>query len=183
MKLTVERVHPDYRMRAAKLRSRKFRCGGYSGCALKPRRSVQTTRCRIRPSVGDACTFAWSQPKRSRITPFPFPGRGCCDPWAGLAKSDSGLPGQALRQSPCEGVPYGGIQERTQAERIMDTGSDLHRHGGSGAESAKAVDPVCGMTVDPQTAKHQSIHQGRSVFLLLCRLQIQVRGRSRSLHK
>ena len=46
----------------------------------------------------------------------------------------------------------------------MDTGSDLHRHGGSGAESAKAVDPVCGMTVDPQTAKHQSIHDGHPYF-------------------
>ena len=46
----------------------------------------------------------------------------------------------------------------------MDTGSDLHRHGGSGAESAKALDPVCGMTVDPQTAKHQSIHDGDPYF-------------------
>ncbi len=46
----------------------------------------------------------------------------------------------------------------------MDTGSDLHRHGGSGTESATAVDPVCGMTVDPQTAKHQSIHDGHPYF-------------------
>ena len=45
----------------------------------------------------------------------------------------------------------------------MDTGSDLHRHRGSGTEGA-AVDPVCGMAVDPQTAKHQSIHQGRPYF-------------------
>ena len=41
----------------------------------------------------------------------------------------------------------------------MDTGSDLHRHRGAGTEGA-AVDPVCGMAVNPQTAKHQSIHQG-----------------------
>ncbi|HWJ20002.1 MAG TPA: YHS domain-containing protein, partial [Geobacterales bacterium] len=27
-----------------------------------------------------------------------------------------------------------------------------------------AVDPVCGMTVDPQTAKHKAIHQGRTYF-------------------
>ena len=46
----------------------------------------------------------------------------------------------------------------------MDTGSDLHRHGGTGAESAKAVDPVCGMAVDPRTAKHQSIHDGHPYF-------------------
>ncbi len=46
----------------------------------------------------------------------------------------------------------------------MDTGSDLHRHGGSGAESAKAVDPVCGMAVDPRTAKHQAVHQGQPYF-------------------
>ena len=46
----------------------------------------------------------------------------------------------------------------------MDTGSDLHRHHGSGTEGAKALDPVCGMTVDPQTAKHQAIHHDRPYF-------------------
>ena len=45
----------------------------------------------------------------------------------------------------------------------MDTGSDLHRHRGSGSAAAP-VDPVCGMTVDPQTAKHKAIHQGRPYF-------------------
>ena len=46
----------------------------------------------------------------------------------------------------------------------MDTGSDLHRHRGSGTEGAMAVDPVCGMAVDPQTAKHKATHQGRPYF-------------------
>ncbi len=46
----------------------------------------------------------------------------------------------------------------------MDTGSDLHRHHGSGTEGTKAVDLVCGMTVDPQTAKHKAIYQDRAYF-------------------
>ncbi len=46
----------------------------------------------------------------------------------------------------------------------MDTGSDLHRHRGSGTEGAMAVDPVCGMAVDPQTAKHKATHKGRPYF-------------------
>ncbi len=44
----------------------------------------------------------------------------------------------------------------------MDTSSDLHRQGVS--KETGAVDPVCGMTVDPETAKHQAIHQGRTYF-------------------
>ncbi len=46
----------------------------------------------------------------------------------------------------------------------MDSGSDLHRHHGSGTESATAVDPICGMIVDSKTAKHQTIHQGQPYF-------------------
>jgi Cu+-exporting ATPase len=46
----------------------------------------------------------------------------------------------------------------------MDTGSDLHRHHGSGAEGTKAVDPVCGMNVDLQTAKHKAIYQDTPYF-------------------
>ena len=46
----------------------------------------------------------------------------------------------------------------------MDTGKDLHRHCGSVTEGAMAVDLVCGMAVDPQTAKHKAIHQGRPYF-------------------
>ncbi len=46
----------------------------------------------------------------------------------------------------------------------MDSGSDLHRHHGSGTESVTAVDPVCGMAVDPMTAKHQTTHQGQPYF-------------------
>ena len=46
----------------------------------------------------------------------------------------------------------------------MDSGSELHRHHGSGTESATAVDPICGMAVDPKTARHQAIHQGQPYF-------------------
>ncbi len=46
----------------------------------------------------------------------------------------------------------------------MDSGSDLHRHHGSGTEDATAVDPICGMAVDPKTAKHQTTHQGQPYF-------------------
>ena len=46
----------------------------------------------------------------------------------------------------------------------MDTGSGLHRQSGAVTEGAMAVDPVCGMAVDPKTAKHEAIHQGRPYF-------------------
>ena len=46
----------------------------------------------------------------------------------------------------------------------MDSGSHLHRHPALGTEAAMAVDPVCGMAVDPHTAKQKAIHQGRPYF-------------------
>jgi Cu+-exporting ATPase len=46
----------------------------------------------------------------------------------------------------------------------MDTGSDLHRHHGSGTEGTNAVDPVCGMTVDPHKAKYRSNYEGRPYY-------------------
>ena len=45
-----------------------------------------------------------------------------------------------------------------------------HGHG--------AIDPVCGMTVDPATAKHKADHKGHDVLFLLGGLQDKVRGQS-----
>jgi P-type Cu+ transporter len=40
-----------------------------------------------------------------------------------------------------------------------------HSHGGEFAPSGNAVtDPVCGMTVDPRTAKHSHTYDGRSYY-------------------
>jgi len=47
----------------------------------------------------------------------------------------------------------------------MDHGLSTHCHGGTGAGEAippgRAVDPVCGMTVDPATSPHHAVWQGR----------------------
>jgi Cu+-exporting ATPase len=39
-------------------------------------------------------------------------------------------------------------------------------HTGHGAESSaeRVIDPVCGMTVDPATARHRAEHAGREYF-------------------
>jgi Cu+-exporting ATPase len=37
-------------------------------------------------------------------------------------------------------------------------------HGSGGCDTAKAKDPVCGMTVDPATAKHRAEHNGTGYF-------------------
>ncbi len=39
-----------------------------------------------------------------------------------------------------------------------------HNHDTSGATAAKAKDPVCGMTVDPATAKHQAVHDDTTYY-------------------
>ena len=39
------------------------------------------------------------------------------------------------------------------------------------------VDPVCGMTVDPNTSKHRSDYMGVTLPFLLGRLPDQIRGR------
>ncbi|MBL8569468.1 MAG: heavy metal translocating P-type ATPase [Phreatobacter sp.] len=43
---------------------------------------------------------------------------------------------------------------------------DHHRHHGPGAaaDAGKVKDPVCGMTVDPATAKHRTTHEGHDHF-------------------
>jgi Cu+-exporting ATPase len=37
-------------------------------------------------------------------------------------------------------------------------------HGGAGGEAHRARDPVCGMTVDPATARHRAEHGGRTYY-------------------
>jgi Cu+-exporting ATPase len=39
-----------------------------------------------------------------------------------------------------------------------------HHHPGSGPGGNRATDPVCGMTVDPHTAKHRADHAGRPYY-------------------
>ena len=39
-----------------------------------------------------------------------------------------------------------------------------HGHGSAGEDVATAVDPVCGMKVDPHTAKHRASHRGRTYY-------------------
>ncbi|HWQ85601.1 heavy metal translocating P-type ATPase [Brevundimonas sp.] len=52
----------------------------------------------------------------------------------------------------------------------MSTSSHSHPDGHAGCSThtadsgAKAVDPVCGMTVDPATAAHRAAHEGRDYF-------------------
>src|SRR5262245_54229675 len=46
---------------------------------------------------------------------------------------------------------------------------DHHDHGGSGhrhaaAPADAALDPVCGMTVDPHSAKHRHVHAGHPYY-------------------
>src|SRR6185295_1060288 len=39
-----------------------------------------------------------------------------------------------------------------------------HEHHGTAAAPPKVKDPVCGMSVDPTSAKHAAEHDGRSYF-------------------
>src|SRR5918994_520033 len=44
-------------------------------------------------------------------------------------------------------------------------GHDHHHHAAPGAAQAHVVkDPVCGMTVDPHTAKHRAEHHGQPYY-------------------
>ncbi|MGZ3411596.1 MAG: YHS domain-containing protein, partial [Xanthobacteraceae bacterium] len=42
-------------------------------------------------------------------------------------------------------------------------GAHIH-HGSTGTASGQVIDPVCGMTVDPATAKHRADYQGQTYF-------------------
>ena len=44
-----------------------------------------------------------------------------------------------------------------------------HDHGGKSVEAALAIDPVCGMKVNPATAKHRLSHQGQDYFFCSAR--------------
>jgi Cu+-exporting ATPase len=57
----------------------------------------------------------------------------------------------------------------------MDTGNDLPRRCGSGTEGTKAVDPVCGMTVDPHKAKYRSNYEGRPYYFCspVCKVKFE----------
>src|SRR5688572_28821855 len=39
-----------------------------------------------------------------------------------------------------------------------------HQHGGQAPSPATAVDPVCGMSVDPHTTQHRAEHAGRTYY-------------------
>jgi len=57
----------------------------------------------------------------------------------------------------------------------MESGSDLHRHRALGTEGATAVDPVCGMTVNPHTAKYRAEYEGRPTYFCSagCKVKFQ----------
>ncbi|WP_153022946.1 YHS domain-containing protein, partial [Rhodanobacter thiooxydans] len=44
------------------------------------------------------------------------------------------------------------------------SGQDSCCAGGGKPAAAAAIDPVCGMTVDPATAKHVSTHDGQTFY-------------------
>ena len=49
----------------------------------------------------------------------------------------------------------------------MNVHHDAHQHGQcrhAGPTDGRVKDPVCGMTVDPQTAKHRTRHEGHDYF-------------------
>jgi len=37
-------------------------------------------------------------------------------------------------------------------------------HGGNMSEESPAIDPVCGMSVDPASAEHRSVHDGQTYY-------------------
>ncbi|HQX85976.1 MAG TPA: YHS domain-containing protein, partial [Aestuariivirga sp.] len=39
-----------------------------------------------------------------------------------------------------------------------------HTHSTHNPSATGVIDPVCGMTVDPATAKHKAEHQGQSYY-------------------
>ena len=57
----------------------------------------------------------------------------------------------------------------------MESGSDLHRHRALGTEGSMAVDPVCGMTVNPHTAKYRAEYEGRPTYFCSagCKVKFQ----------
>ncbi|KAI93612.1 hypothetical protein T281_15665, partial [Rhodomicrobium udaipurense JA643] len=54
----------------------------------------------------------------------------------------------------------------TEGVRNMAEGAGAHSccGGNKGAEHTRAVDPVCGMSVDPHTAKHRATYEGRAYY-------------------
>ena len=49
--------------------------------------------------------------------------------------------------------------------RMQEHPGQSHVHGApSGGVAAASADPVCGMTVDPHTAKHRALHHGRTYY-------------------
>jgi Cu+-exporting ATPase len=72
---------------------------------------------------------------------------------------------------------------------------DAHSHGShdgpnhdrrshdrrSPAEAGSAIDPVCGMSVDPHTTPHRHTHQGHPYYFCSAGCRSRVRGRSGAL--
>ena len=65
---------------------------------------------------------------------------------------------------------------RTQASHVSRS-----RYGRAAASAAPRRDPVCGMSVDPATAKHKAEHGGRALLFLLRRLPREIRRRAGAL--
>src|SRR5947199_7085643 len=61
---------------------------------------------------------------------------------------------------------------RVSGASMTDTVDHDHHHGA--AEGV--VDPVCGMTVDPHTAKHRHTHRGHTYYLCSARCRTKFAG-------
>jgi len=62
-------------------------------------------------------------------------------------------------------IPPRGIWRKTQGETMSATAQHQHdHHQRQEAGAGGATDPVCGMNVDPHTAKHRADHQGHPYY-------------------
>ena len=60
-------------------------------------------------------------------------------------------------------IPPGGI-DGNRVGKMTDMTAAHHDHRHDAAAAGDAIDPVCGMTVDPHAAKHRHQHEGRIYY-------------------
>jgi xanthine dehydrogenase accessory factor len=82
---------------------------------------------------------------------------GYTDEQIGRVKCPAGL---ALGASTMEEIALSVIAEITQLRRTTSEQPTM---------PAEAIDPICGMTVDPRTAKYQSVFDGRTIYFCCLR--------------
>ena len=79
-------------------------------------------------------------------------------------------------------IPLRGIGRKRDggATRTRHTAARMPRRAGM---EATAIDPVCGMTVDPHTTPHRAEHHGRTYYFCSAGCREQVRRRSRKVSR